>query len=117
MFQTRDGRAKYPMFQGEEYQKNLDFVDRLQEVASEAKKTVAQVVINWTIHQPGITVAICGAKRSNQVADNAGAMGWQLSSIQLAQINRALEERGEPVTISPSPAMSARADGTPGRVV
>ena len=116
VFQTRDGRAKYPMFQGEEYQKNLDFVDRLQEVASEAKKTVAQVVINWTIHQPGITVAICGAKRSNQVADNAGAMGWQLSSIQLAQINRALEERGEPVTISPSPAMSARADGTPGRV-
>ena len=116
VFPARDGRAKYPMFQNEEYRKNLDFVDRLREVADEAGKTVAQVVINWTIHQVGITVAICGAKRAGQVADNAGGMDWQLSSIQLAQINRALEERGEPVTISPSPAMSARADGTPGRV-
>ena len=116
VFPARDGRAKYPMFQNEEYRKNLDFVDRLREVADEAGKTVAQVVINWTIHQVGITVAICGAKRADQVADNAGGMDWQLSSIQLAQINRVLEERGEPVTISPSPAMSARADGTPGRV-
>jgi aryl-alcohol dehydrogenase-like predicted oxidoreductase len=116
VFPARDGRAKYPMFQNEEYRKNLDFVDRLREVADEAGKTVAQVVINWTIHQVGITVAICGAKRADQVADNAGGMNWQLSSIQLAQINRVLEERGEPVTISPSPAMSARADGTPGRV-
>lgn len=116
VFPTRDGRAKYPMFQGEEYQKNLDFVDQLRDMANEAGKTVAQVVINWTTHQPGVTVAICGAKRADQVADNAGAMGWQLSPDQLTHIDRALDERGEPVTVSPSPAMSARADGTPGRV-
>lgn len=117
VFPPRDGRAKYPMFQGPEYQKNLDFVDRLREVADSAGKTVAQVVINWTIHRSGVTVAICGAKRAAQVADNADAMGWQLSSEELARIDRALNERGTPVTVSPGTSTtSARADGTVARV-
>ena len=34
-------------------------------------KSVSQVVINWTIHQPGITVALCGAKRPDQIRENA----------------------------------------------
>ena len=60
-----------------------------------AGRTVAQVVINWTIHQPGITVALCGAKRADQIRDNAGALGWQLSPEQLARIDSALARRGE----------------------
>lgn len=100
VFPPSDGRAKYPMFQGEEWQKNQDFVDRLRSVADQAQKTVAQVVVNWTIHQPGITVALCGAKRAYQIEESAGAMGWQLSAEQLATIDAALRERGEPETIS-----------------
>lgn len=101
VFQPSDGRAKYPMFQGDEWQKNQDFVDRLREISQEIGKTISQVVVNWTIHQPGITAALCGAKRAHQIEETAGAMGWRLDADQLSTIDTALEERGVPVTKSP----------------
>jgi aryl-alcohol dehydrogenase-like predicted oxidoreductase len=98
VFQKGDGRAKYPMFQGQEWQRNQDLLDELRLLAAEAGKTVAQLVINWTIHQPGITAALCGAKRPEQIRETAGAMGWRLSPEQLARIDAALARRGTPVT-------------------
>jgi aryl-alcohol dehydrogenase-like predicted oxidoreductase len=94
VFDSRDGRAKYPMFQGDEWEKNQDFVDDLREIASEIGKTVAQLVVNWTIHQPGITAALCGAKRPYQIEETAGALGWQLSDEQRRLIDQALQRRG-----------------------
>jgi aryl-alcohol dehydrogenase-like predicted oxidoreductase len=98
VFDLKDGRAKYPMFQGEEWTKNQDFVDKLRRVATSAGKTLPQLVVNWTIHQPGITAALCGAKRPDQILDTAGAMGWQLTNEQLRQIDVALVERGTAIT-------------------
>lgn len=94
VFDPKDGRQKYPMFQGEQWQKNQDFVDRLREIAAEVGKTVSQVVINWTIRQPGITSALCGAKRAYQITETAAAMGFELSAEQMKRINRAIAERG-----------------------
>lgn len=98
VFQPRDGRAKYPMFQGVEWQKNQDFLDELRSIAAEIGKTVSQVVVNWTINQPGITAALCGAKRPEQIRETAGALGWQLSPPQLARIAAALTHRGTAAT-------------------
>lgn len=98
VFDPRDGRQKYPMFHGEEWRKNQDLLDRLRPIAAEAGKSVAQLVLNWTIHRPGITVALCGAKRPDQIRDNAGGMGWQLTPDQLAKIDAALVERGPSVS-------------------
>jgi aryl-alcohol dehydrogenase-like predicted oxidoreductase len=95
-FDSRDGRAKYPMFQGDEWRKNQDFVDRLRTVAADAGKTVAQTVVNWTIRQTGVTAALCGAKRPDQIVETAGALDWRLSSEQLAAIDQALADRGQP---------------------
>lgn len=96
-FAAGDGRLKYPMFQGEEWRKNQDFVDELRAIAADAGRTVSQVAVNWTIHQPGITGALCGAKRPDQIRDSAGAMGWRLTSEQLARIDAALARRGTPL--------------------
>lgn len=98
VFDPKDGRQKYPMFQGEEWRKNQDFLDALRPIAQEAGRTVAQVVINWTIHQAGITAALCGAKRPDQIRDNAGGMGWKLTDAQFARIAQALEARGPAVS-------------------
>ena len=95
VFGPNDSRHKYPMFAGEERRKNHDLVDRLQEIAEAAGHTVAELVINWTIHQPGITVALCGAKRPDQIGECAGGSGWQLTAEQRARIDQALAERGE----------------------
>ena len=96
VFQPGDGRAKYVMFQGDEWHKNQDFVDRLRDIARDIGKTVAQLVINWTIHQSGITAALCGAKRPHQIIETAGAMGWQLDAPTRQRIEAALAARGEP---------------------
>jgi aryl-alcohol dehydrogenase-like predicted oxidoreductase len=101
VFQPGDGRAKYPMFRGDEWQKNQDFVDQLREIARELGRSVAQVTVNWTIHQPGITAALCGAKRPDQIIDTSGAMGWKLDAAQLGRIDAALRQRGEPITVLP----------------
>jgi aryl-alcohol dehydrogenase-like predicted oxidoreductase len=89
------------MFQGDEWQKNQDFVDRLRGIASDVGKTVAQVVVNWTIQQPGITAALCGAKRPDQIRETAAAMTWRLTDEQLAVIDQAIADRGEPIVKSP----------------
>ena len=98
VFAAGDGRAKYPMFQGDEWRRTQDFLDDLRVIAAEAGRTVSQLVINWTIHRPGITTALCGAKRPDQLRENAGALGWRLSEAQLAQIDGALARRGTPVS-------------------
>ena len=59
---------------------------------------MAQVVINWTIQQPGITAAICGAKRSYQIQESAGAWDWSLSDEHLQMIQQAILDRGSIVT-------------------
>lgn len=89
-----DNRRKYPMYQGEEWQKNQDFVDELRDAAAVTGHTVAQLVINWTIHQPGITAALCGAKRPGQIRETAGAMGWELTHEQRQRIEQAISDRG-----------------------
>ncbi len=94
VFDVRDGRRKYPMFQGDEWIKNQDFLDELRPIAAEAGKSVAELVINWTIHQAGITAALCGAKRPEQIRANAGGMGWRLSESQKERIQQAIARRG-----------------------
>ena len=98
VFDERDGRRKYPMFQGDEYQKNQDFVDQLGMIATDCGHSVAELVINWTIQQHGVTAALCGAKRPDQIRQNAAAMTWTLSPEQLAAVDQAIKDRGEPVS-------------------
>jgi aryl-alcohol dehydrogenase-like predicted oxidoreductase len=98
VFPDTDSRRKYPAFQGEEWQKNCDLVDELRPIAAESGRTLAQLVLNWTIHRPGITSALCGAKRPGQIRDNAGGAGWRLKPEQLARIDAALARRGHPIT-------------------
>ena len=92
-----DNRRSYPMYQGEEWEKNQVFLDRLREIAGDCERTVAQVVTNWTIQQPGITAVLCGAKRRWQIEETAGARGWHLSQEQLQAIEAAINSRGKAV--------------------
>jgi aryl-alcohol dehydrogenase-like predicted oxidoreductase len=94
----KDGRQKYPVFQGEQWDKTHDFIDKLRPIAGEAGLTLAQLVIAWTIQRPGITAALCGAKRPEQIRETAGAMRVRLTAEQLERIDRAIAERGEVVS-------------------
>ena len=95
VFGPSDGRAKYPMFQGEEFQRNLDFVDCLRPIANSAGLTVSQLVIAWTLAQPGIGVALCGGRRPDQIRESAGAMGADVGVDLLQRVDEAIAARGE----------------------
>ena len=97
-FATGDGRAKYPMFQGAEWQKNQDFLDDLRSIANNIGVTVSQLVVAWTIRQPGITAALCGAKRDWQIQETSTAMSINLDPSILAKIEEALQRRGPSVS-------------------
>lgn len=97
-FDDRDGRKKYPMFQGEEWAKNQDFIDRLREIASGLERTVPELVVNWTIQRPGITSALCGARRPEQIRESAAALNWDLSPDSINAIDQAIADRGPSVS-------------------
>ena len=86
------------MFQGEEWQRNQDFLDELRALSSETGYSVAQIVIRWTVQRPGITAALCGAKRPEQIRDNAEALRWQMPAEHVARIDRAIAARGPTVS-------------------
>ena len=89
-FDPADKRLSYDVFRGEKFEQAQTLLDELDLIAAEAEKSVAQVVINWTMNQPGITSTLCGAKRDWQIRETAGAMGWNLSPNHLDRIDRLL---------------------------
>ncbi len=74
VFAEGDWRRQSPLFMGEAWAKNLDEVDRLRLVAKAFGCSVAQLAVAWTIAQPGVTAALCGAKQPEQIRDTAQAM-------------------------------------------
>jgi aryl-alcohol dehydrogenase-like predicted oxidoreductase len=100
VFDPRDGRHKYPMFSGDEWQKNQDFLDLLRSMSADIGKPVSQIVLNWTIQRTGITAALCGAKRPHQIRENADTLNWSLTPDQIARIDDAIAARGPIVSRS-----------------
>lgn len=64
-------------------------VDALDEVAVETGKTVPQIALNWLLQRPSVATAIIGARDERQLRENLGAVGWNLSSEQIAKLDRA----------------------------
>ena len=56
-------------------------------------KTLAQLAINWLLHQQGVTTAIVGVKTPDQVEQNIGAVGWEITDNDLKEISDILNER------------------------
>ena len=85
-------RARDLEFIGSRYRRNLSIVASLVEIAKRYEKTAAQLAINWTTAQRGVTAPIVGAKRASQVLENAGGVGWSISEQDRAEIDRLLRE-------------------------
>jgi aryl-alcohol dehydrogenase-like predicted oxidoreductase len=64
-------------------------VDALLEVAKETGKSVTQVALNWLVQRPSISTVIFGARNEEQLRQNLGAVGWNLSSGQIAKLDAA----------------------------
>lgn len=94
VFPTTDSRHKYPMFTGEEFQRNLDFVDALRPVAMRLGCELPDLVLAWTAEQPGITCVLFGATSPEQVQTNARALLCELDDDARRAIALAIRDRG-----------------------
>lgn len=64
-------------------------VDALDSIAKVTGKSVAQVAINWVLQRPSVATVIIGARDENQLRQNLGAVGWDLTAAQVAQLDAA----------------------------
>ncbi|MBI1214993.1 MAG: aldo/keto reductase [Alphaproteobacteria bacterium] len=64
-------------------------VDALDEVAKETEKTVPQVALNWLLQRPGVSNVVVGARNEEQLRQNLGAVGWNLTAAQVAKLDAA----------------------------
>ena len=95
-FERDDIRLGKPWFQPANRRRVLEFLDRLRPIAEGHGKTLAQLAVNWALCQEGMTAALVGARRAEQVVENAGGADWRLEPHEIATIRGWLEELGEP---------------------
>jgi aryl-alcohol dehydrogenase-like predicted oxidoreductase len=63
--------------------------DALDAVAKETGKTIPQVALNWLLQRPTVSSVIVGARNEEQLRQNLGAVGWNLSAEQVAKLDKA----------------------------
>jgi aryl-alcohol dehydrogenase-like predicted oxidoreductase len=64
-------------------------VDALDAVAKDVGKTVPQVALNWLLQRPTVANIIIGARNEEQLKQNLGAVGWNLTVDQVAKLDAA----------------------------
>lgn len=90
VFSGDDQRKDNPRFSVANRQKAKDFATAIKPLADRHGATIAQIVIAWTLAQPGVNFALCGARNPAQALDNAQAGRLRLSSDDLAAIDTAI---------------------------
>ena len=91
-FPPGDHRAKHKFFTVENRKRVLAALEKIKPIADRHEASYAQLVINWTIHEPGITAALVGARNAEQAEHNAEAMGFTLSEEERRQIRAAFDD-------------------------
>ncbi len=83
-----DWRRNNPRFQGENFQKNLDLVRAIEELAREKRVTPAQLALAWLIAQGDHIVPIPGTRSIQRLEENAAALDVDLTRQDLEQLER-----------------------------
>jgi aryl-alcohol dehydrogenase-like predicted oxidoreductase len=84
-----DFRRHHPRFQGENFKRNLELVDRVQEIAREKDVTPGQLALAWVLHQGEDIVPIPGTKRRSYLEKNVGALEVELTNDDLRRLDEA----------------------------
>ncbi len=97
-FKGDDLRKDNPRFSTRNRENVAAFAKAVEPIAAAHEASVAQLVIAWTITQPGITYALCGARDAGQALENAEAGRLSLDAADLARIDAAIAEHLSAVT-------------------
>jgi aryl-alcohol dehydrogenase-like predicted oxidoreductase len=91
-FAEGDSRESNRFYTTENMNRINHLLDTLRPLAAEKNATLAQLVLRWTIDQPGITIALAGARNAEQAVQNAKAAEIRLTQEEIAFINQKLDK-------------------------
>jgi aryl-alcohol dehydrogenase-like predicted oxidoreductase len=85
-----DIRGRMPRFQGENLERNLELVRRVEEIAREVGSSVPQLALGWVLSRGEDIVPLIGARTREQLEDALGALDLELTDEQLSELRRAI---------------------------
>ncbi|MCY1722126.1 aldo/keto reductase [Prolixibacteraceae bacterium Z1-6] len=91
-FSEGDHRPATPFFQEPNLRRINNFLTKIQPIANDKNATIAQLVLKWTLEQPGITCVLAGARNEKQVLENLKAAEMKLSGEELEFIKNELDK-------------------------
>jgi aryl-alcohol dehydrogenase-like predicted oxidoreductase len=91
-FNEGDNRPETPYFKEPNLSKINGFLEKIRPIADGHNASLSQLVLNWTIRQPGITCALAGARNPAQVIENAGGASFSLTVEEMKTINQYISE-------------------------
>jgi aryl-alcohol dehydrogenase-like predicted oxidoreductase len=94
-----------PLFQRENFLKELQVVERLKTLAASYGKSVAQLAIAWVLGHPAVTVALAGMRNPRELEENIAAVDWKLTEEDRTEIDRMFAEEGVPTYVDASQAV------------
>lgn len=97
-FPPGDHRATHKFFTPENRRRVLAALEQIKPICDRHEASYAQAVINWTIHEPGITAALVGARNAAQAEHNAEAMRFTLTDDERRQIRAAFDDVSKAMT-------------------
>ena len=105
--EANDWRRNNPRFQADNFQKNLDIVERVKRMAGRKHCTPAQLALAWLLAQGDDIVPIPGSKRRERLEENAAAIDIELTGGELQEIDTLLPAGMAAGTRYPEPGMRA----------
>lgn len=91
-FGADDHRASLYYFKDENLKRVDAFLEDIKPMADEKNVTIGQLILRWTVEQPGITIALVGARNAKQALENAASMDIQLSKDEITRITNRLNQ-------------------------
>jgi aryl-alcohol dehydrogenase-like predicted oxidoreductase len=85
-----DPRSRFPRFQGENFQRNLDLLAALEQIADGRGVSTAQLAVAWVISRGSDIIPLIGTKRRDRLAEALGALDLELTPGELAAIEAAV---------------------------
>jgi aryl-alcohol dehydrogenase-like predicted oxidoreductase len=94
-----------PLFEREDFLKELSVVERLKALAARYDKSVAQLAIAWVLGQPAVAVALVGMRNVHELEENVAAVDWKLTAEDRAEIDLIFADEGVPTYVDAKQAV------------
>jgi myo-inositol catabolism protein IolS len=88
------------LFGAEHFPRNLAAIEELKRLAAKYGKSLPQFALRWTLSNPVVGTALVGFRTPVEVTENLGALGWEISNADLAEVDAILDRHGA-VTVPP----------------